>query len=145
MSENDKQDKPKIIVDSDWKEQARKEKEELSKEAEAKAKPSAAATGEQPKPDFTTHCASLATQAMISMGAIAHPMTGEAAVDIPQARYVIDTLELLKEKTEGNLTDEESKTLTSLIGELKMVWAQVVQAIKEHQAKQGGSGEGQEA
>lgn len=144
MSEDDKQDKPKIIVDSDWKEQARKEKEELSKEADSKARPKQQA-GEQPKPDFTTHCASLATQAMISMGAIAHPMTGEAAVDLPQARYVVDTLELLKEKTEGNLSEEEASTLDSLIGELKMVWAQVLQAVKEHQAKQAQGGEGTEA
>lgn len=140
---DDKQDKPKIIIDSDWKEQARKEKEELSKEAESKAQAKQSATGAPPKPDFVTHCASLATQAMISMGAIAHPATGQAQIDLNQARYVVDTLELLKEKTAGNLSDEESETLDSLIGELKMVWAQVVQAIKDHQAKQGE--EGQEA
>lgn len=114
----DNPDKPKIIVDSDWKEQAAKEKAKLAEEAAPDEK------RELPPADFVTHCASLATQAMIFMGAIANPMTGQADIDFDQARYVIDTLDMLKEKTDGNLKQDEADALESLRGELKMIWVQ---------------------
>lgn len=116
-------DKPKIIVDSDWKDQAEREKNELANDAAAEPE-----RGEMPPADFITHCASLATQAMIFMGAIANPMTGKADVDHQQARYVIDVLSMLKEKTAGNLKDDEQNTLDSLIGELKLIWVQATSA-----------------
>ncbi|MCA8916101.1 MAG: DUF1844 domain-containing protein [Planctomycetes bacterium] len=111
------EDKPKIIVDSDWKEQAAQEKEKLAKESEPEQRG-------LPPADFITHCASLATQAMIFMGAIANPLTGEADIDYEQARYVVDTLAMLQEKTKGNLNSDEEATLENLIGELKLIWVQ---------------------
>ena len=119
------EEKPKIIVDSDWKEQAAQEKEKLAKEAGPEQRG-------LPPADFVTHCASLATQAMIFMGAIANPLTGQPDVDFEQARYVIDTLAMLNEKTKGNLEPDEETTLESLIGELKLIWVQI----------QGGGAEG---
>ena len=124
MSE-DKPEKPKIVVDSDWKEQAAKEKEQLAEKV-GESQPRGL-----PPADFITHCASLATQAMIFMGAIANPLTGQADIDFEQARYVIDVLAMLKEKTEGNLKQDEQDTLDSLIGELKLIWVQ---------AQRGGAG-----
>jgi hypothetical protein len=128
MSE-DKQDnegkKPKLIVDSDWKDQAEKEKEELAGNFELPG------SGELPKPDFVHHCASLATQAMILLGAIANPMTGQAEYDPEQARYIIDTLAMLREKTKGNLTPEESNTVDNLVGELKVAWVQITSEHKQ--------------
>lgn len=121
---DEKQDQPRIIVDSDWKNQAEKEKEQLAKEVAPDP------DKEMPPADFITHCASLATQAMIFVGAIAHPMTGKAEVDFEQARYVIDVLTMLKEKTAGNLKDDEQATLDSLIGELKLIWVQATSAPK---------------
>ena len=121
---SDENDKPKIIVDSDWKEQAEKEKEQLGEEVGGDER-------ELPPADFSTHCASLATQAMIFMGAIANPMTGQAEVDFRQARYVIDVLAMLKEKTAGNLKDDEQTTLDSLISELKMIWVQASGEAKD--------------
>lgn len=114
----EKPDKPRIVVDSDWKEQAAKEKEQLAEKV--------GDTGPRglPPADFITHCASLATQAMIFMGAIANPLTGQADIDFEQARYVIDVLAMLKEKTLGNLQQDEQDTLDSLIGELKLIWVQ---------------------
>jgi hypothetical protein len=123
-------DEKKILIDSDWKEQAQKEKEELAGSAEEQAA-AHGPHGEPPEPDFMQHCASLATHAMILLGAIANPMTGEAEYDPEQARYLVDTLVMLKEKTEGNLTAEEAESLDSLIGELKMVWVQITEARKK--------------
>jgi len=133
-------DKPKIIVDSDWKAEAEREKEKLSaklgeekKEAakgEAAPAPAAGEDHPLPKPDFLNHCASVATQAMIFLGAIRHPATGEVEFDPAQARYLIDTLQMLKEKTKGNLEPKEAETLEGMLGELKMVWVQVIQELQ---------------
>lgn len=120
----EKQDKPKIVVDSDWKEQAAREKEQLAEKFSQTGQPASHERHELPPADFITHCASLATQAMIFVGAIANPLTGQAEVDFEQARYVIDVLAMLKEKTKGNLQPEEQSTLDSLIGELKLIWVQ---------------------
>lgn len=140
--------KPKIIVDSDWKAQAEREKEQLSaklgEDKKAAAKPAqspgeapadgAAGQQQMPKADFLTHCASVATQAMIFMGAMRHPMTGEVEFDPLQARYLIDTLGILKDKTKGNLDAKETEALDGMLGELKMVWVQVIQEIQRQQA-----------
>lgn len=114
-------EKSKLIIDSDWKEQAEREKEQLAAKAE-KAKPAAR---ELPEPDFLHHCASLATQALVFLGAIIHPMTGKPEFDPGQARYLIDTLDMLRTKTKGNLTDEETAALGDMLNELKMAWIQL--------------------
>ena len=93
-----------------------------------------------PKADFLTHCASVATQAMIFMGAMRHPMTGEVEFDPIQARYLIDTLGMLKEKTKGNLDAKESQAVDEMLGELKMVWVQVIQEIQRQQAAAAAKG-----
>ena len=117
-----KPEKPRIVVDSDWKEQAAREKEKLA-EKFAPEQPR-----ELPPADFITHVASLATQSMIFMGAIANPLTGKADVDFDQARYIIDTLSMLREKTKNNLSKDESETLENVLGELKLIWVQVRRA-----------------
>jgi hypothetical protein len=118
---SEEKDKPRIVVDSDWKEQAAREKEKLAEKAEPQQR-------ELPPADFITHVASLATQAMIFMGAIANPMTGQAEIDFDQARYIIDTLAMLRDKTKGNLEKEEAETLDNVLGELKLIWIQVTRA-----------------
>ncbi|MBE7492993.1 MAG: DUF1844 domain-containing protein [Planctomycetes bacterium] len=135
--------KPKIIVDSDWKAQAEREKEQLSAKLGEDKKPERAAQApaadqgqapQMPKADFLTHCASVATQAMIFMGAIRHPMTNEVEFDPIQARYLIDTLQMLKDKTRGNLDAKETQAVDDMLGELKMVWVQVIQELQRQQA-----------
>lgn len=142
--------KPKIIVDSDWKAQAEREKEQLAaklgEDKKPEPKPGDADGGAQgqaqqmPKADFLTHCASVATQAMIFMGAMRHPMTGEVEFDPIQARYLIDTLGMLKEKSKGNLDAKETQAVDEMLGELKMVWVQVIQEIQRQQAAAAAKG-----
>ena len=55
------------------------------------------------------------------MGGEAEP----AQVDLPLARQSIDTLELLQDKTRGNLDQEESKLLQSVLYELRMEYVRV--------------------
>lgn len=80
---------------------------------------------ELPKADFPTFVLSLATSAMLHLGLIPDPQTGEPGkVDRELARHTIDTLEMLEEKTRGNLDDEESRLLKEALTELRMRYVQ---------------------
>lgn len=73
-----------------------------------------------PPIDFTTFILSLASTAMIQMGAAPHPETGQASPEPELARETIDLLGMLREKTRGNLTDEESKFFDALLYDLRV-------------------------
>jgi hypothetical protein len=81
------------------------------------------ATGEQqqalPAVDFSTFVLSLSTSVMIHLGEAPHP-DGERRTDLLLAKQTIDILGMLKEKTEGNLNDEESKLLSELLYDLRL-------------------------
>jgi hypothetical protein len=73
--------------------------------------------------DFSTFVLSLGTSALYELGEIGDSESGtEGPVEpnLPVARQTIDTLEMLTEKTRGNLTDTESKLLESILYELHM-------------------------
>ncbi|HJO23477.1 MAG: DUF1844 domain-containing protein [Myxococcota bacterium] len=84
------------------------------------APPTQAPEFELPRVDFTSFCLSLATSALYHLGAAGDPETGESTPDknLPLARQTIDALEMLRDKTRGNLDDEEDKLLESLLYEL---------------------------
>lgn len=76
---------------------------------------------ELPRIDFSTFALSLSTSALFHMGLVEDPETGEPSErNLPLARQTIDTLELLEEKTRGNLTEDEARLLESLLYELRM-------------------------
>ncbi len=54
------------------------------------------------------------------LGKTANPMTGKAESNLEQAKYSIDVLIMLKEKTKGNLTDEEKKVMEEIIANLQL-------------------------
>ena len=77
---------------------------------------------ELPRVDFSTFVLSLGTSALYHLGVVAHPETGEK-VEPPElglARNTIDTLEMLEEKTRGNLAEAERELVESLLYELRM-------------------------
>jgi len=77
--------------------------------------------GKMPKVDFSTFVLSLGTTALYQMGVMSEPGSGEKAVADPLvAQQTIDTLEMLREKTLGNLADEERKLIDTLLYELRM-------------------------
>ncbi len=144
MADNDPpQDKPKIILDEDWKSQAQAEKEKLAEEVEGKKieTPGGAPagddqaqvpSGEQPaQPPREMPPASLpalvnflAAQAMFSLGAIPDA-NGQRMLDLPMAKFHIDTLSILEEKTRGNLEDDEKKLLDEAIYQTRMAYVQM--------------------
>jgi hypothetical protein len=74
-----------------------------------------------PAIDFSTFVLSLSTTALYQMGLVPDPATGQTAEpDRTMARQTIDTLVMLRHKTEGNLEDEEDKLFASLLYELRM-------------------------
>ena len=76
---------------------------------------------ELPKVDFSTFVLSLGTAALYQLGVISSPESGEMSEADPLvAQQTIDTLEMLRDKTRGNLDEEERKLIDSLLYELRM-------------------------
>ncbi|OAQ20583.1 DUF1844 domain-containing protein [Thermosulfurimonas dismutans] len=73
-----------------------------------------------PPVTFSTFILSLNTAALIHLGELPNPETNEKSVNLALARHTIDTLDMLKEKTKGNLTKEEEQLLESVLYELRM-------------------------
>ncbi|MBI4561209.1 MAG: DUF1844 domain-containing protein [Candidatus Rokubacteria bacterium] len=65
-----------------------------------------------------------ASSALIGLGAAPDPMSGEQRVDLEQAREGIETLLLLRAKTEGNRTEDESRLLEEILYDLQMRYVQ---------------------
>jgi hypothetical protein len=72
--------------------------------------------------DFSTFVLSLGTSALYQLGQVADPESGTplGEPNRPLARQTIDTLEMLAEKTRGNLEPGEAKLLESILYELHM-------------------------
>ena len=85
------------------------------------APPPADGARELPKVDFSTFILSLATAALYQLGAIPDADSGEPAPADPLvARQTLETLEMLREKTLGNLSEEERKLIDSLLYDLRL-------------------------
>lgn len=121
------QDKPRIIIDDDWKAQAKAEKEKLAEETKA-GKTAPQAPRELPPASFETLVSSIGTQAMFVLGMIADPRDGKRHVDLDEAKYHIDSLAVLDAKTRGNLEDAETKLLDQTLHELRMQYVRLSQA-----------------
>ena len=125
---NDRQEK-KIIVDEDWKQQAQREKEILAAQEEAEKKKSAGParrSGPLPPGDFAALISMLFTQALYALGALeVEGQQGQKRPpDLEAARYHIDMLETLEEKTKGNLTEQEQKVLENVLNQARMAYVE---------------------
>ena len=125
----------KIIIDEDWKSQVLAEKEEAAKEkpaakaAEA-TEPPGADDPPMPPASFEFLLTTLATEALVALGQVPHPVTGKAQMQRNQAKYLIDTLEVLRDKTKGNLTGSEQQVLDSLLHQMRLVFVQTADRPK---------------
>ncbi|MFA5156240.1 MAG: DUF1844 domain-containing protein [Candidatus Omnitrophota bacterium] len=100
-------------IDESWKEAAEKEKQ-AAKQAGGKEIP------EMPAPTFSFFIATVALQAAISLGQVENPATDKKEENLPQAKFIIDTLDMLKQKTQGNLDKDEQAAIENILYELKM-------------------------
>ena len=60
------------------------------------------------------------SSAWIALGKIKNPMTEKSRVNIEQASFYIDLLDMMQEKMKGNLTDYEEQMLINTVSELKL-------------------------
>jgi hypothetical protein len=72
-----------------------------------------------PEVNFNSLIFSLSSSALLHLGEIADPQSGAKTRDLPLAKHAIDTIAMLKEKTQGNLTSEESSFLTGVLTDLR--------------------------
>lgn len=98
--------------DESWKDVVEKEKEALKSEGKFVA----------PEPDFNFFITTLALQASIALGQIPNPETNKAEYEPQQAKFLIDTLGMLQDKTKGNLTQEEGALLENVLYELRTIY-----------------------
>ena len=122
-------DEKKIIIDEDWKAQVQAEKEAAAKSAPS-AKPEApsqgSGAGHMPIPPASLEMllTMLATEAMVALGQIPHPATGQPQADLGQAQYLIDLIEVLREKTKGNLSANEQQLMETLLHQMRLAYVE---------------------
>jgi hypothetical protein len=112
---------PKIIIDDDWKQQAQREKEEAERITHE------APHQEIPQPSILELAQMLIMQVSIGLGGMQDPGTGQMIPpNLPLAKHYIDLMEVLKDKTKGNLNEEETKIIDGTLHELRMAFVQIV-------------------
>ena len=70
------------------------------------------------------------------LGGYADPQTGRPVLDLEGAREMIDMLDVLHEKTRGNLTPEEDTLLLDVLGNLKLAYMEMAKAAAKHEKTQ---------
>jgi hypothetical protein len=110
----------------------------------AQAQPAAAAAGaptrqaaaakagqarQLPPASFATHVNSVVTQTFMALGGMEDPRTKRRYVDLDLAKYHIDTLAVIEQKTKGNLTEDEKRLLDQGLYECRMQYVHVAQSV----------------
>lgn len=120
-------------VDEDWKRRAQLERDQDAvKAGDKKSAPAAAAGGDGPAADenkvnplFPGLIESLASQALMFLGGMRDPMTGQVVQDLHQAQTMIDMLLMIEEKTKGNLAQQEAEMLKQVLDEVRTQFVRV--------------------
>lgn len=68
---------------------------------------------------------SIASSSVMAMGLAPNPQTGEVQIDKNLARFNIDLLLVLQDKTKGNLSKDEAKFLNDLVIDLQMKFVSI--------------------
>ena len=75
-----------------------------------------------PEINFATFVVSLNASALLHLGAIEDPNTGQTDKNLPMAKQTIDILNMLQEKTSGNLSTEEENMLKNILYDLRIMY-----------------------
>lgn len=108
----DEQDKKS--VDESYKNQVEKEKQEEPDKEDLV----------MPEVNFSFFISTIGMQIAIALGDMANPADNTTQENLQQAKFLIDTLDVLKEKTKGNLTKEEESLIEGMLYELRMRYIQ---------------------
>ena len=87
----------------------------------------AQAEGQQiPPVDFISYLANLVETGRLYLEGIPNPETDEVVTNLPLVKHIIDTIEMLEEKTKGNLTAPEANFLANTLYELRMGYVRAI-------------------
>ena len=114
-----------LHIDADWKTEAAQEKERLAKEDQARARTAGPVPGQ---PTFADLVNMLAMQAAIALGGYQGPGGERFPPNPGAAKHHIDLLDVLDQKTTGNLTEDEKRLLNTVLYELRMQYVQMAGA-----------------
>ena len=84
---------------------------------------------------FSVYVAILGQSAMMHLGKIMNPATGKLERDLVQAKFTIDILGMLEEKTKGNLTKDEADLLRTTLANLRLNYVEEVEEERKRQAE----------
>ncbi|MCX7704061.1 MAG: DUF1844 domain-containing protein [Planctomycetota bacterium] len=112
--------------DNDWKEKAQREKEELERKFREEERKQ---FDFPPEVSFVKFVADMAANVLIALGEGENPITGKKEVNLPQAKYAIDIIAMLKDKTRGNLTEEEQSLIDSVLTDLRLRFVEVYNSL----------------
>jgi hypothetical protein len=87
--------------------------------------------GAEDPASFVNFLSTLATNAAAALGAMPHPATGKRTLDLETAKYWLDVMAMLREKTNGNLHEQETRLLDGILGDLRMQYVTMVRATEE--------------
>jgi len=122
-------DRTEEVEDKDQ-EKPEDESTQASEDGPAKEEPDTKADtekqGEQdyplPEINFPTFIFSLNSSALVHLGVIEDPATGQKSKNLSMAKQTIDILGMIEEKTQGNLKDDEAGMLEHILYELRMIY-----------------------
>jgi len=94
---------------------------------------------EEPKLNmyFMSLVLSLSQAAMQQMGKITNPLTGKIERNLEQAKVTIDMLEMLKEKTIGNLVEEEERLISDILATLQLNYVDELKKGEKQEEQKG--------
>jgi len=115
-----RQVKDKRAFDAQGEVKDKSEKTEVGKDKDKEKPKEEKGSAPLPEINFSSFLLSLSSSVLLHLGEIADPQSGEKKKDLVLAKQSIDIINLLQEKTKGNLTQEEEKLLEHLLYDLRM-------------------------
>lgn len=100
-------------------------KEGVPVEREVKPSEPLKTQGPLPPIDFSTFILSLSASALMHLGELPDPVTQKREENLPQARQTIDIIDMLKEKTQGNLKEEEKRLMDNILYDLRVRYVNI--------------------
>ncbi|MCX5809206.1 MAG: DUF1844 domain-containing protein [Proteobacteria bacterium] len=73
---------------------------------------------------FATFILSLSTSVLVNLGELPDPLKNEKDINLPLAKQTIGIIEMLMEKTKGNLTEDEDRLIDSMLYDLRMKYVE---------------------
>ena len=122
-------DKRQFTPDGEVKTDAETKKDDTKAEvqAETEAKKDESQQHEPvklPEINFPSFILSLSSSALLHFGDIPDPVSGTQERNLPMAKQTIDILGVLKEKTQGNLTNDEAQLIDNLLHDLRIKYVE---------------------